>query len=157
MYVTRHNGAAVGRPLHDNEIFDNFDSRFVRPDPRQQFNQLLEEIEVERATSPTRSFPGQGLPPGIHPGPTRPPNRLANLARPTEPSQRTKNALRGTVFDPPPPAQLTPFVDLGYRDPQHLPQPGGPQLVPPPQHLLQPISGHQTFERPFLSQTFFTD
>ena len=150
MYVTKHGGVGVGRPLQGAEIFDNFDSRFVQPNPDQQFNQLLEEIEVERATSPTRSFPGQGLPPGIHPGPTRPPNRLANLARPTEPSQRTKNALMGTVFDSPAHVKLTPFVHLGHE---------GPQLVSPPltSNSLGPGPAHpafispQTYETPFLS------
>ena len=44
VFVTHHNGVAVGRPLQDKEIFDNFDSRFVRPNPEQQFNQPLEEI-----------------------------------------------------------------------------------------------------------------
>ena len=168
-------GVGVGRPLQDNEIFDHYDSRFVRPHPAQQFNQLLEEVEVERATSPTRTFPGQGLPPGIHPGPTRPPNRLANLAVPTEPSQRTKNAILGTVFDPPRLPHIAPFVHLGQE---------GPQLVSPPlntnslgheehlhgvpqhQHLLlhspasppgQLTSGPaRPADNTFLSQTFFT-
>ena len=123
VYPTVVGGIGVGRRLQDDEIFDHYDSRFVRPPPVQQFNQLLEEVEVERATSPTRTFPGQGLPPGIHPGPTRPPNRLANLAVPTEPSQRTKNAIFGTVFDSPQRPHITPFVYLGQEE---------PQLVSPP-------------------------
>ena len=81
----------VGRPLRTNEIFDNLDSkwvallaalsntalsntrhlrRFVDVFPENAANKLLAEVEVERATAPTRSLPGQAPPPG-HPAPPR--------------------------------------------------------------------------------------
>ena len=77
----------VGRPLRTNEIFDNLDSklaalsntalsntrhlrRFVDVFPENAANKLLVEVEVERATAPTRSLPGQAPPPG-HPAPPR--------------------------------------------------------------------------------------
>ena len=136
----------VGRPLRTNEIFDNLDSkwvallaalsntalsntrhlrRFVDVFPENAANKLLAEVEVERATAPTRSLPGQAPPPG-HPAPprwpdylyylnyqsiyikyylqqlfARPPNRLVDLTRPIEPSTRTKNAHQGTGGDMP--------------------------------------------------------
>jgi len=136
----------IGRPLQQNEIFDVVDSKFVDVFPEQAFNQPLEEVEVERATSPTRSYPGEGLPQGIHPGPTRAPNRLVDLSRPIEPSIRTQNSFIGTVFDgsssgyiPPssisrPPLTsnggqgLTPFTAFGPEISQGLGAPlnGGP-------------------------------
>ena len=92
-----------GRPLVENEIFDFLDARFVEPAPEQQFNQFLDEVEIERATSPVRLLPGEGLPPTPRP-PTRPPNRLVNLQRPSlgsEESVRSQNAKFPTVFGPP--------------------------------------------------------
>ena len=86
----------VGRPLRTNEIFDNLDSkwvallaalsntalsntrhlrRFVDVFPENAANKLLAEVEVERATAPTRSLPGQAPPPG-HPAPPRWPDYL---------------------------------------------------------------------------------
>merc|ERR1711970_106299 len=92
-----------GRPLVENEIFDYLDTRFVEPAPEQQFNQFLDEVEIERATSPVRLLPGEGLPPTPPPA-TRPPNRLVNLQRPSLGSQesvRSQNARFPTVFGPP--------------------------------------------------------
>jgi len=138
-----HAPEIVGRPLQQNEIFDVVDSKFVDVFPEQAFNQPLEEVEVERATSPTRSYPGEGLPQGIHPGPTRAPNRLVDLSRPIEPSIRTQNSYIGTVFDGPssgyiPPSSisrppltsaggqgLTPFTAFGPETSQGLGGPGG--------------------------------
>jgi len=48
-----------GRKLSDAEVFDFVDSRYVDPLPETKFNKPLEEVDVERTTSPTRLIPGQ--------------------------------------------------------------------------------------------------
>jgi len=131
----RFYGGGRGRPLQQNEVFDFLDSRFIDVFPENEFNEFLDEVEIERATSPTRTFPGEGLPPGRHPGPTRPPNRLTDLSQPLELSDRAKNAIEGTVFDRPSPdffnknhgiiptsvespiRSVTPFVHIGDGGP----------------------------------------
>eukprot|EP00091_Calanus_sinicus_P013140 TRINITY_DN2924_c0_g1_i8.p1 TRINITY_DN2924_c0_g1~~TRINITY_DN2924_c0_g1_i8.p1 ORF type:complete len:502 (+),score=84.83 TRINITY_DN2924_c0_g1_i8:216-1721(+) len=89
-----------GRPLIENEIFDFLESRFLEPPQELQFNKFLDEVEIERATSPIRLLPGEGLPPTPRPA-TRAPNRLVNLQRPVEESVRSQNAQFSTVFGPP--------------------------------------------------------
>jgi len=92
-----------GRPLVENEIFDFLESRFVEPPQELQFNKFLDEVEIERATSPVRLLPGEGLAPTPAP-PTRAPNRLVNLQRPSLGSQesvRSQNSQFATVFGPP--------------------------------------------------------
>jgi len=89
-----------GRPLVENEIFDFLESRFLEPPQELQFNKFLDEVEIERATSPTRLLPGEGQPPTPRPA-TRAPNRLVNLQRPVEESVRSQNAQLSTVFGPP--------------------------------------------------------
>jgi len=89
-----------GRPLIENEIFDFLESRFLEPPQELQFNKFLDEVEIERATSPIRLLPGEGLPPTPRPA-TRAPNRLVNLQRPLEESVRSQNAQFPTVFGPP--------------------------------------------------------
>merc|ERR1711970_1427923 len=104
-----------GRPLVENEIFDYLDTRFVEPAPEQQFNQFLDEVEIERATSPIRLLPGEGLPPTPRP-PTRPPNRLVNLQRPSLGSQesvRSQNSRFPTVFGPPSNNNIIPGLRPG--------------------------------------------
>ena len=113
------------------------------------------DFQIERATSPTRTFPGEGLPPGRHPGPTRPPNRLTDLSRPIELSDRAKNAIEGTVFDRPPSdlqfidhgviptsvespiRSVTPFVHIGDGGPG--PIGGGSSLGLPAVHNQPPV------------------
>ena len=82
------------------------------------FRTHTDHLQIERATAPTRSFPGDPLPsgqsddnddddddddplPSGHPAPARPPNRLVDLNSPLEPSLRTKNAQShfGTIYD----------------------------------------------------------
>jgi len=92
-----------GRPLVENEIFDFLESRFVEPPQELQFNKFLDEVEIERATSPVRLLPGEGLAPTPAP-PTRAPHRLVNLQRPSLGSQesvRSQNSQFATVFGPP--------------------------------------------------------
>lgn len=89
-----------GRPLIENEIFDFLESRFLEPPRELQFNKFLDEVEIERATSPIRLLPGEGLPPTPRPA-TRAPNRLVNLQRPSEESVRSQNSQFPTVFGPP--------------------------------------------------------
>ena len=48
--------------------------------PENAENKPLAEVEVERATAPTRSFPGQAPPPG-HPAPPRWPSLLSKLSK----------------------------------------------------------------------------
>jgi len=89
-----------GRPLVENEIFDFLDTRFVEPPSELQFNKFLDQIEIERATSPIRLLPGEGLPP-TSPPPTRPPGRLVNLKSPSlglKQSVRAENAQFSTIF-----------------------------------------------------------
>jgi len=147
-----HIPAVLGRPLKQNEIFDVLDSKFVNVFPENEFNKFLDEVEIEKATAPTRSFPGEPLPQG-HPAPTRAPNRLIDLSKPLEDSERTKNSNIGTIFDGssqhpasidrppvshglgPDDGPLRPFVHIGGDGPQAA---GGPGPGPGP---LQPISG----------------
>jgi len=89
-----------GRPLVDNEIFDFLESRFLEPPQDLQFNKFLDEVEIERATSPVRLLPGEGLPPTPRP-PPRAPNRLTNLVTGSEESVRSQNSRFPTVFGPP--------------------------------------------------------
>ena len=122
-------------------------------------------FQIEKATAPTRSFPGDPLPQG-HPAPTRAPNRLIDLTKPLEDSDRTKNSHAGTIFDGPgvpvpssglfpasidrPPVShgleaddgpLRPFVHIGGDGPQAVGGPGGPGLAPrpEPQHFPAPV------------------
>jgi len=136
-----HLPQAAGRPLLQNEIFDVLDSKFVNVFPENEFNKLLNEVEIERATAPTRSFPGDPLPSG-HPAPARPPNRLVDLNSPVEPSLRTKNAQShfGTIYDG-----------------AERPVPGSPPLV----SSLHPASprgpGAITIDRPPVGQDLGPD
>jgi len=57
-FFTRKTGQK-GRKLTDSEVFDFVDSRYVNPLPETKFNKPLEEVDVERATPPTRLFPGE--------------------------------------------------------------------------------------------------
>ena len=67
--------------------------------PEHQFNKLHDDIEIERATPPSRALPGEA-PPSGHPAIVkRPPNRLVDLSKPIKTSERAKNAFRQTVFD----------------------------------------------------------
>ena len=41
-----HVPAVLGRPLKQNEIFDVLDSKFVNVFPENEFNKILDEVEV---------------------------------------------------------------------------------------------------------------
>ena len=43
-----HLPQAAGRPLLQNEIFDVLDSKFVNVFPENEFNKLLNEVEVKK-------------------------------------------------------------------------------------------------------------
>ena len=43
----RFYGGGRGRPLQQNEVFDFLDSRFIDVFPENEFNEFLDEIEVE--------------------------------------------------------------------------------------------------------------
>ena len=43
---TSHVPAVLGRPLKQNEIFDVLDSKFVNVFPENEFNKILDEVEV---------------------------------------------------------------------------------------------------------------
>ena len=61
-------------------------------------NKPLEEILIEQSTSRTRLLPGERLAATPNP-PTRPPNRLIDLGKPVEESERSNNSRLGTIFD----------------------------------------------------------
>jgi len=157
---TSHIPPALGRPLKQNEIFDVLDSKFVNVFPENEFNKFLDEVEIEKATAPTRSFPGEPLPQG-HSAPTRAPNRLIDLTKPIQDSDRTKNSHIGTIFDGssqhpasidrppvshglgPDDGPLRPFVHIGGDGPQAVGGPGpglGPlQTISEPLHSAAPL------------------
>ena len=110
-------------------------------------------FQIEKATAPTRSFPGEPLPQG-HPAPTRAPNRLIDLTKPIEDSERTKNSNIGTIFDGssqhpasidrppvshglgPDDGPLRPFVHIGGDGPRAA---GAPGPGPGPLHSSSPL------------------
>ena len=97
-FQTNFPGVKIRTKKHDSKIFDRFDSNFLRPLTETRSNKPLEEILVEESTSRIRLLPGEGLPPTPAP-PARLPNRLQNVNRPVEESERSKNSRLGSIFD----------------------------------------------------------
>merc|ERR1711970_1321815 len=58
-YHTATSGNKAGRKVANSQIFDFQSSREISPLAELRTNQPLEEIEIERSTSPTRLLPGE--------------------------------------------------------------------------------------------------
>merc|ERR1711970_191034 len=58
-YHTATSENKAGRKVANNQIFDFQSSREISPLAELRTNQPLEEIEIERSTSPSRLLPGQ--------------------------------------------------------------------------------------------------
>merc|ERR1712215_151939 len=88
----------IGVKVEDRQIFDRFDSNFLKPLIETRSNKPLKEVLIEFSTPRTRLLPGEGPPPVAAP-PARPPNRLINLNQPVRESERSKNSKLGSIYD----------------------------------------------------------